>query len=378
MGLGLPLLALAAAAVAAQDVEVFLHGQAGYPCIRTPSLITTGGALVAFAGTRFGPGDGCIPTVPYNKSCDHDDTVMRKSTDRGVSWGPIRVLSIAPHRGGKGVRNHGASLWDAVGKQIVLVLSVAPTDTLAVIRSSDEGETWTPPRPLHELGDDSGAHISPGRGLQLSPSHAHAGRILFVAQLSVNTGNVIFYSDDGGKSWAKSPTIVQHCNEAQMVELADGRLLLNARDEDHRHNASVASGARRFSHSLDGGHTWEPLGVLREDLGDTNCMGSFLAADAQSSALLFSHPNAAGRINGTVWISHDQAQTFSPLLAVTPANSSQGFAYSCMTRLPAHAEGTAPEIGLLYETGDPGRCKLPRYRCHLGCILLMMTERYCC
>ena len=251
MGLGLPLLALAPAivAVAAQDVEVFLHGQAGYPCIRTPSLITTGHALVAFAGTRFGPGDGCIPTVPYNKSCDHDDTVMRRSTDRGVSWGPLRVLSIAPHRGGKGVRNHGASLWDAVGKQIVLVLSVAPTDTLAVIRSSDEGETWTPPRPLHELGDDSGAHVSPGRGLQLSPSHAHAGRILFVAQLSVNTGNVIFYSDDGGKSWVKSPTIVQHCNEAQVVELADGRLLLNARDEDHRHNTSVASGARRFSHS---------------------------------------------------------------------------------------------------------------------------------
>jgi sialidase-1 len=294
---------------------------------------------------------------------------MRKSTDFGRSWGPIRVVSTAGKSSGKkSVRNHGASIWDVAGKQIVLVLSVTPADTLAIMRSSDEGESWTAPRPLHELGEDSNAHVSPGRGLQLSTSHVHAGRILFAAQLSVNMGNVIFYSDDGGKSWVKSLTIVEHCNEAQMVELEDGRLLLNARDEDHKTNASVAFGARRFSHSQDGGHTWEPLGMLREDLGHTNCMGSFLAGDSQSNPLLFSHPNAPadvkqGRLNGTVWISHDQAKTFSPYLAVTPANSSSGFAYSCMTQLPS-AEGTtaATQIGMLYETGDPGRCTGPSCR----------------
>ena len=34
-----------------------------------------------------------------------------------------------------------------------------------------------------------------------------------------------------------------------MVELQCGTLLLNTRDEDHKNNASVASGARRFSTS---------------------------------------------------------------------------------------------------------------------------------
>eukprot|EP01043_Picozoa_sp_COSAG02_P055463 COSAG02_NODE_6431_length_3572_cov_6.762165_2_plen_61_part_00 len=60
---------------------------------------------------------------------------------------------------------------------------------------------------------------------------------------------MVFYSDDGAATWTKSPTLIEHCNEAQMVELQNGTLLLNARDEDHRNNASVALGARRFSTS---------------------------------------------------------------------------------------------------------------------------------
>jgi hypothetical protein len=37
-----------------EGVEVFVHGDGGYPCIRTPSIITTDtGTLLAFAGTRY-------------------------------------------------------------------------------------------------------------------------------------------------------------------------------------------------------------------------------------------------------------------------------------------------------------------------------------
>jgi ABC-type Zn uptake system ZnuABC Zn-binding protein ZnuA len=66
---------------------------------------------------------------------------------------------------------------------------------------------------------------------------------------SLAQGNVVFYSDDGAATWTKSLTVIEHCNEAQMVELQNGTLLLNARDEDHKNNASVMSGARRFSTS---------------------------------------------------------------------------------------------------------------------------------
>ena len=170
------------------DVEVFAHGMGGYPCIRTPSLVTTStGSLLAFAGTRAGPGDGCIPTVPYNRSFDHQDNVMRKSTDQGKSWGPLMVVSVAP---GRAVRNHGAAVWDFRAKQVVLVLQVAPDDAMAVMTSTSEGQSWSRPRRLTELGDDITTRVSPGRGLQLSASHKYASRLLFVAQKSTNVVRV--------------------------------------------------------------------------------------------------------------------------------------------------------------------------------------------
>ena len=67
------------------------------------------------------------------------------------------------------------------------------------------------------------------RGLKLAPQNnvfSQAGRLLFVAQKSTNVGNVVFYSDDGAKTFVKSTTVIEHCNEAQMVELADGSILL--------------------------------------------------------------------------------------------------------------------------------------------------------
>jgi hypothetical protein len=165
-------------------VEVFAHGMGGYPCIRTPSLITTStGNLLAFAGTRARPGDGCNPTIPYNSSFDHQDNVMRKSTDQGKSWGPLVVVSTAP---GWAVRNHGAALWDSRAKQVVLVLQVAPDDAMAVMTSTSEGQSWSQPRRLTALGDDITTRVSPGRGLQLSASHKYASRLLFVAQKSTN------------------------------------------------------------------------------------------------------------------------------------------------------------------------------------------------
>lgn len=166
------------------DVEVFVHGMGGYPCIRTPSLITTStGILLAFAGTRARPGDGCVPTIPYNSSFDHQDNVMRKSTDHGKSWGPLVVVSTAS---GWTVRNHGAALWDSRAKQVVLVLQVAPDDAMAVMTSTSEGQSWSQPRRLTALGDDITTRVSPGRGLQLSTSHKYPSRLLFVAQKSTN------------------------------------------------------------------------------------------------------------------------------------------------------------------------------------------------
>ena len=78
------------------DVQVFVHGEGGYPCIRTPSMVyTSTGTLLAFAGTRCGQGDGCSPTSPFNQSFTHQDAVMKRSIDGGATWGPLTVVHIA-------------------------------------------------------------------------------------------------------------------------------------------------------------------------------------------------------------------------------------------------------------------------------------------
>ena len=149
----------------------------GYPCIRTPAIVATqSGALLAFAGTRSGAGDGCEPTVPYNRSVDYQDNVMRQSTDRGRSWGPIQSVN----RAGADVHNHGAAVFDFVRNQTVQVLNTGPNTSvgMAVIRSSDDGATWTAPRVLSELGDDVVTRVSPGRGLQLGPRSKWARRAM--------------------------------------------------------------------------------------------------------------------------------------------------------------------------------------------------------
>lgn len=58
--------------------------------------------------------------------------------------------------------------------------------------------------------------------------------------------------------------------------------------------------------------------------------------------------------------STDQAKTFRPAIGVTPKSAADGFAYSCLTEL-ASAQGVRG-FGLLYETGDPGRCTGPSCR----------------
>lgn len=47
---------------ATSTVPVYIHGEGGYPCIRTPGLVkTASGALLAFAGTCVGKGMAAFP-----------------------------------------------------------------------------------------------------------------------------------------------------------------------------------------------------------------------------------------------------------------------------------------------------------------------------
>jgi len=116
----------------------------------------------------------------------------------------------------------------------------------------------------------------------------------------------------------------------QMVELNDGRLMLNARSERGMKKRKVA-------YSEDGGQTW---GDVSDEKGllEPECQGSLIQYN--DSTILFCNPrHRTRRLRGTVYASTDNGLTWPHRKIIYK----EGFAYSCMSILPNG------EIGILFE-----------------------------
>ena len=185
---------------------------------------------------------------------------------------------------------------------------------------------------------------SSGEGIQLRYG-AHAGRL--IQQYAVaNTGTtslmaVSVYSDDHGATWKPGAPTEGSADENKVVELSDGRLLLNSRTQG-------TAGQRLEAISYDGGQTWGPF-RHNWDLTDPRNNASIVRAypdapegSARARVLLFSNADSASaRANGTVRVSYDDGFTWSD----GKVFESGEMAYSTLHPL---ADGT---WGLLYESG---------------------------
>lgn len=169
------------------------------------------------------------------------------------------------------------------------------------------------------------------------------------------------YSDNHGKSWHIGGIATKHTNEAQVAELADGQVVLNARDWSGRFR-------RVIQRSIDGGSSWQQARydeALQEPMPQ-GCQASMLSlgprlpstreqrlnrwlrssptsSNANSpGTLLFCNPASTVRARLTIRRSDDGGQTWpcSHLLDEGPS------AYSCMGRIDQNT------IGILYERAD--------------------------
>ena len=170
----------------------------------------------------------------------------------------------------------------------------------------------------------------------------HAGRLVIPCD-HVSAGNVgnahVIFSDDHGQTWKLGGAPPRpEFNESQVVELSDGRVMLNMRN----FGPAVRAGAppqRGVCVSVDGGETFTDL---RRDpkLIEPLCQGSIIR---YRELLLFSNPASKdARVDMTVRQSRDDGATWptSKLIHKGPA------AYSCVVALP---DGS---VGLLYECGE--------------------------
>lgn len=356
----LSLTAMPGMAAEPAKVEVFVGGE-GYNVFRIPSLICTPkGTLLAFCEAR--EGNDQSPT----------DMVLRRSLDGGETWQPMQVLVKAVP---EAVMDPTAVVERTTGK-IILIYDRWPvmpegknlgefkrapglgrdSITTWITTSGDDGLTWSEPEDITattKKPEWTEACHGPGVGIQM-----RSGRIVIPCfeNRPEDKGwgvcwNYALYSDDRGKTWHISDNESgPGVNETQVVELADGTLLLNMRSDDPK------KGCRMGATSADGGKTWsQPFEI--PELPDPCCQASMLRYSwpdetGEKSRILYCGPGTTdGRHTGTVRLSYDEAKTW-PVAKVICRDY---FGYCCLTVL---RDGT---IGCLFETEGCSKIVFTRF-----------------
>ncbi len=348
-------------------------GQDDCDTYRIPGMVTTGeGTLIAVYDNR------------YNNSKDLQENIdvgMSRSTDGGQTWEPMRVIMDMGEWGGNPERLNGigdpavlydhttgtiwvAALWISGFSETDMLWwaskpGMKPTETgqFVLVKSTDDGLTWSDPINITEQIKDPSWQLlfqGPGRGITLND-----GTLVFPAQFKADIGekaldggqytahSTIVYSQDGGETWHVGTGAKPNTTEAQVVQLADGNLMLNMRDDRNRQIKDETNG-RAVAVSDDLGETWTIHSSSNSALPEPNCMASLIAADVEMNGqkqqvLFFSNPNDKGaRINMSIKASLDQGHTWPEANQVL-LNETQGFGYSCMTMVDENT------VGILYE-----------------------------
>lgn len=328
-----------------EKFHIFAADTGGYANYRIPGLvITTKGTVLAFCDARVDRKLNDWSTI---------EIFMRRSTTKGRTWeAPQKIVYLGLHEkyGYKFERNPAAvnlGLGRDGQRPITNQLPVVDRQTGTIflfhcveqarcflMQSDDDGVTWTRPVEVTDVFDGFKKDYpwivlatGPAHGIQLKN-----GRLLVPVWLSRGTGagghrpSVVstIYSDDHGKTWHCGEIVANETdpminpNETVAIQLEDGSVMLNMRNESSNHRRGIAI-------SPDGATNWsrphfDP--VLKEPI----CMASIerlsTVASHGKSRIIFSNPdndrdgdprNREGtryRKNLSIKISYDEGKTW--------------------------------------------------------------------
>lgn len=219
------------------------------------------------------------------------------------------------------------------------------------MHSDDDGVTWSAPRKI-----TSSVYEKNWRWYGTGPCHGivktrqpHRGRIIVPARHNTEKTHMVshfIYSDDNGETWHLGGSVPrEQTTEATVVELSNGDLMLNSRNQrgDEQH--------RVVSISKDGGASFAEVWLETQLVEPRGCQGSLLFHSLNAATgkgnILFSNPaNAEFRSDGTLKLSEDDGRTWTKAFryAKKPAPNFTG--YSDIVAMP---DGS---IGILHERGD--------------------------
>jgi sialidase-1 len=330
-----------------QQQDLFVSGRDGYHTYRIPALIVSKkGTLLAF----------CEGRKNGNSDSGKIDLLLKRSADNGKTWsGQQIVWADAENTCGNPcpvVDEQTGVIWllwtwnrgdDDEAK--IIAQTSKNSRRVFVTSSEDDGITWLVPQEITKdtkAADWTWYATGPGNGIQLTRG-AHKGRLVIPCDHILAKGKQyyshVIYSDDHGNTWRLGGSSPQdQVNECTVVELDDGRLLLNMRNYDKSRKV------RQVCVSRDGGTTWEGQGY-DETLIEPICQAGVLRytwpEDGGKNRILFSNPASTRRMNLTVRISYNEGKSWPAARSLCTGPG----AYSCLAKLP---DGT---IACFFETG---------------------------
>ncbi|HWB00318.1 MAG TPA: sialidase family protein [Pirellulales bacterium] len=385
--LGIFLLAISSAFCLAAEpmlekIDLFEAKNDGYALYRIPGIVVTArGTVLAYCeARRTGKSDW-----------DTIDIMLRRSTDGGKTFSPRQKIADVP---GVKTKNPVALAQKLANRDDVTynnVVAFADRDGSVhllfcleymrcfAMHSADDGLTWSPPLEITATFDKFRPEYDwkvlatgPAHGIQLK-----TGRLVVPVWLSTGTGGhahrpsvtTTIFSDDHGRTWQRGDIAVPNTdewvfpNETVIVELADGRVMLNVRSESKAHRRLVTV-------SPDGATRWSTP-RFDEALREPICMASIVRLSTESSGgknrIVFANPDNLARADGkaepgksrdrrnlSIKLSYDEGGTW-------PVNKVLEAGYSAYSDLAALPDGT---ILCLYERGreaDAGNKKPTSY-----------------
>ncbi len=352
-----------------QEVAVFTSGTEGHKSFRIPAIIALKNKdMLAFAEGRV------------NNSGDFGDIniVMKRSTDKGKTWSPIKILvNFTKHKAGNPAPV--VDLLDPEYPQGVVYLFYNTGNNhegevrkgkglreVWYIKSTDQGNSWSEPvnitlqvhkpfqptaNPAYQFKEDWRAYANtPGHAFQFQHG-AYKGRIFVAANHSAGNpqpqyrdGNAHgFYSDDHGKTFKISNNVnIPGSNETMATELSNSRMVMSIR------NQSGDIRQRILAYSSNGGASWDTA-YFDAALPDAVCQGSIITLGYKKGKAIIASCNAADekkRDNLTLRISDDEGKTWKKSIVIEKSTDEKKRDWAAYSDLVVMDKKT---VGVYYE-----------------------------